>query len=292
MKLHYLDRTSLSDCSFTIKRNNYPYFLRLWHYHPELELVLINSSTGTRFIGDNIERFKKNEVVLIGENLPHMWLNDDIYFEESSTHKAEAIAIHFKKEFLGLPFLQVPEMKHLRKLLDTAIYGINFRQLDKETILKIKNLDSKQHYQRLMSLLDILNDLANHPDQILLSSKGYVTSFNKTNNRNMDKAYEYIFKNFNKSIFLDEVAAIANMNPSAFSRFFKRINRKTFKQYVNEIRIGYACKLLTENQHNITHICYDSGFNNISNFNRQFKKITGKSPSEYLKFHTNPKNEP
>ena len=285
MKLHFLDRSSLQDHSFSVKRNRYPYFLRVWHYHPELELVLVAQSTGTRFIGDSIERFKEGEVVLIGENLPHMWLNDDAYFSESEDLIAEAIGIHFKKEFLGNGFLGTPELKHIRGLVEKSKYGLKFNNLPRETSTQITGLLNYNGFDKLIRFLHILHILANHKDVTILASEGYLNAFRRTNSKNLDRTYEYIFNNFNKSISLNQVAEVAHMNPSAFSRFFKRVNRKTFKEYVNEIRIGYACKLLTEQQYNITRICYESGFNNISNFNRQFKKITGKSPTQYLRHH-------
>ncbi len=287
MKLHFLDRSSHEDVSFTIKRNRYPYFLRIWHYHPELELVLVNKSTGTRFIGDSIERFREGEVILIGENLPHMLLNDDEYFQDSSELYAEAIAVHFKKDFLGRDFMEAPELKNIRNLIERARFGIKFENPEPKFIERIKKLQFQKgnNLERLLEFIQVLDHLANHGQTTVLSSEGYLHEFNRTTNKSLNKIYEYIFNNFDKKIILSEVAEIANMNPSAFSRFFKRVNRKTFKEYVNEIRIGYACKLLTEHQYNITRICYESGFNNISNFNRQFKKITGRSPSEYLRHH-------
>ncbi|MGN7515836.1 MAG: AraC family transcriptional regulator [Allomuricauda sp.] len=285
MKLHFLDRSNYKDISFTIKKNSYPYFLRIWHYHAELELVYVTQSTGTRFIGDSIEPFREGEVVLIGKNLPHMWLNDEAYFEDAGVSIAEATAIHFRQDFLGKDFLEAPELKNIRDLIEESRYGLKFDNLDPKIKDSIQELDSGTQFERLMRFIHVLNQLANHESKTILSSEGYLASFKKTNNKNLDKIYEYIFSNFDKNILLSEVAEIANMNPSAFSRFFKRINRKTFKEYVNEVRIGYACKLLSEHQYNITRICYESGFNNISNFNRQFKKITGKSPSQYLQHH-------
>ena len=285
MKLHFLDRSSREGSSFTVKKNRYPYFLRIWHYHPELELVLVNESTGTRFIGDSIERFREGDLILIGENLPHMLLNDDEYFSESSELHAEAIAVHFKQDFLGKEFLEAPELHSIHDLIEKSKYGIKFDDLKPDILDRVRALQTGNNFERLFRFLRLLNDLANHKKVTVLSSTGYLNALHNKSNKNLDKVYEYIFKNFDKSVVLSEVAEIANMNPSAFSRFFKRVNRKTFKQYVNEIRIGYACKLLTEHQYNITRICYESGFNNISNFNRQFKKITGRSPSEYLEHH-------
>ena len=285
MKLHLLDRSSLKNSSLKVKNNRYPYFLKIWHYHPELELVVILKSTGTRFIGDCIEKFEEGDLMIIGKNLPHMWLNDDEYFNESSNLIAEAIAIHFKENFLGYPFFTIPEMTHILELFKKAKYGIKFMNVDKKLINNIKDLLNETGFEQIIKFIEILNVLAKHPKYKLLASEGYINSIHKNENKNLDKIYEYIFNNFNKPINLNTVAEIAHMNPSAFSRFFKRVNRKTFSKYINEIRIGYACKLLIENKHNITTVCYESGFNNISNFNRQFKAIKNMSPSDYLKHY-------
>ncbi len=285
MRLHLLDRTSLKNSSFTVKDNSYPYFLKIWHYHPELELVALLKSTGTRFIGDSIEKFEKGEVVLIGENLPHMWQNDDAYFDDSSDLTAQAIAVHFKRDFFGTEFLNAPEMKHIAKLLVTASHGIKFLGVSTKIIDEIKLLLTLDAFEKTMKFIGILNVLTKHKNYKLLSSKGFINSFNKTKNKSLDKTYEYVFNNFNKPISLNEVADVACMNPSAFSRFFKRVNRKTFTRYLNEIRIGYACKLLIEQKSNISTICYEAGFNNISNFNRQFKSIKGMSPTDYIHRH-------
>ncbi|MBC8767304.1 AraC family transcriptional regulator [Arenibacter sp. BSSL-BM3] len=286
MKLHLLNRASLQNSSFTVTQNSYSHFLKIWHYHPELELVYIAKSTGTRFIGDGIEKFSEGDLVLIGKNLPHMWLNDEVYFEPDSDLVSEAIAIHFKEDFLGLEFLDAIEMKPILQLIKRAAQGIKFSNIDLKVIEKIKKLHTLEPFEKTIKLIEILYKLANHEEYQLLSSPGFLNSFNKTDNKGLDEIYEFVFKNFNQPIGSKDVAEIAKMNPSAFSRFFKRIHRKTFTRYLNEIRIGYACKLLIENKNNITPVCYESGFNNISNFNRHFKSITGMSPSDYIKLHT------
>lgn len=286
MKLHLLNRTSLQNSSFTASRDSYPHFLKIWHYHPELELVYIIKGTGTRFIGDGIEKFSDGDLVLIGKNLPHMWLSDDVYFEEGSKLLSEAIGIHFREDFLGGDFLNTMEMKPILQLIRRAAQGIKFSNLDAELVTMVKGLTTLEPFQKVIHLLRILYRLANHEEYQLLSSPGFINSFNRTENKSLDEIYEFIFNNFNQPIGSKDVAEVAKMNPSAFSRFFKRIHRKTFTRYLNEIRIGYACKLLIENKNNITLVCYESGFNNISNFNRHFKAIMGMSPSDYIKLHT------
>ena len=285
MKLHLLDRTSVSNHSFSINHNQYPHFLKIWHYHPELELVLILKSKGTRFIGDHIQNFEKGEIILLGENLPHMWLNDDLYFENKEDLYAEAIAVHFRKDFLGSEFFRKPEMKHISNLLEKSYRGIHFTEKNPELLKKFKELLELSGFDKTLKLLEILNTLARHKNTELLSSAGFVNTFHKTENKTLETVYEYVFQNFQNEISLQKIAGLAHMNASSFSRFFKRVHRKTFTRYVNEIRIGFACKKLLERDQHITSICYESGFNNISNFNRQFKNITGSSPTQYLNLH-------
>ncbi len=286
MKLHLISRDNLENTSFMVTRHNEPSFLKVWHYHPELELVLTLKSTGTRFVGDSIKKFEEGDLVLIGKNLPHMWVNDDYYFEANSGLMAEDIVIHFREDFLGKDFFETKEMKPIGKLLEKAKFGIKFINVNSSIPKKIENISSLNSFERTIELLSILNNLALHNSYEVLSSEGYIKTFNKTKNVTLDNTYVYIFENFNNPISLEDVANVANMNPSAFSRYFKRINRKTFSRYLNEVRIGYACNQLIEQRGNIASICYESGFNNISNFNRQFKNITSKTPSEYLKHFT------
>ena len=285
MKLHLLDRSSINNTSLTTKVNDYPYFLKIWHYHPELELVVILKSEGTCFVGDSIEKFEVGDVILIGENLPHMWLNDEDYFKRNLKGGAKAIAVHFKQDYLGATFFETREMKHLSELFERARYGLKFLNINKSLIDDILSMLKQTGFEKTISFLNILNELAKHDTTKKLSSEGFVNSFKATKSDTQNKVMSYIFKNFNKAITLDKAAQIANMNASAFSRYFKRINRKTFSRYVSEIRIGYACKLLLEDKINISAVCYESGFNNISNFNRQFKLIMNCTPSIYVKEH-------
>ena len=284
MKLKRLHRDKPKNSSFMVTHHMERFFLKIWHYHPELELVLSLKSTGTRFVGDSIKKFEEGDVVLIGKNLPHMWLNDEVYFKKDSTLVAEDVVIHFNKEFLGLGFLDANEMNHISDLLQKSRYGIKFIDPPKKVIRGIKKINLlNTGFERTLKFIKVLGNLANHNKFELLASEGFVNSFKQNKNENLDKTYEYIFENFAQSISLHDVAGIANMNPSAFSRFFKRVNRKTFSRYLNEVRIGYACKKLIENKSNIASICYESGFNTISNFNRQFRTIKNMSPTEFLR---------
>jgi len=284
MKLIKIDRKSPNASSFSLNTTQDAHFLKIWHYHPELELVLILESTGTRFIGDSISKFAPGELVLLGSNLPHMWLNDPEYFEPHTTLKAEAIAIHFRKEFLGTDFLNTPEMAAIASLLNRAARGIVFEKVSSEIKQKLVQLKALSPFERTMQFLALLQELSTTPCRAI-SSTGYQNSALTSNSKNFDAVYEYLFKNFRKPIMLGEVAALIPMNPSAFSRLFSKFHKKSFTRYLNEIRIGYACRLLIEKRYDVSEICYACGFNSLSNFNRQFKTITGKTPLEYAEYH-------
>lgn len=286
MKLHLLDR-SHTTASIFVRKNSYPNFLKIWHYHPELELVTVLKSKGTRFIVDSIKKFQPKDVVLIGKNLPHMWLNDPKYFRGDDTLKAVAISIHFREDFLGKTFLELPEMKPIAQLFKRAEQGILFKNVPKAMREAIINLNNETDFNKTHQFIGLLNQLAHHDDLKLLATAGYVASLKLEESKLSNKVIAYIFKNFNKDIDLATVAELVHMNPSAFSRSFKRVHRKTFSKYVNEIRIGYACRLLMENELNVATIAYEAGFNNLSNFNRQFKILKNMSPSAYLKKHKN-----
>ncbi|ARV16517.1 AraC family transcriptional regulator [Polaribacter sp. SA4-12] len=285
MKLHFIDRSDLKNNTFTITHHDYPYFLKIWHHHRELELVLSIKGKGTRFVGDSILKFDEGDLVLIGKDLPHLWLNDDEYFEESSNLKAEAIAIHFREDCLGESFFKINEMKVISDMLDKSKYGIKFLNISAELVRKIKIISTLNGVEKIIGMIGILKDLAYCDTYELLASKGFINSFNKESHRNLDKAYEYIFNNFKTQMSLIDVAKIACMNPSSFSRLFKKVNGKSFSEYLNEVRIGYACKLLMEKDKNISKVCYESGFNNISNFNRRFKALMLMSPKVYTKHY-------
>tara|TARA_R110000744_G_scaffold238144_2_gene355501 strand:- start:633 stop:1502 length:870 start_codon:yes stop_codon:yes gene_type:complete len=285
MKLHLLDRSSTGNTSITVSQNNYKNFLKVWHFHEELELVYIIKSTGTRFVGDSIEKFQSGEVILIGKNVPHMWLNDEAYFEENSSLTAQAVSVHFKDNFVGKEFLSLPEMQPISQLLKKATQGIKFNNVTDNIKNELLHLSSLNPAIKITRIIEILSKLEQTQHYTLLSSNGFINTFHQTENKRLNTIYEYVYQNFHTPISSKDVAELANMNASAFSRFFKTIHRKPFTRFLNEIRIGFACKMLLENKESITSIAYACGFGNISNFNRQFRIIKNESPSSFLSQH-------
>ncbi|MCM8570389.1 AraC family transcriptional regulator [Gramella jeungdoensis] len=285
MKLHLLSRNNKENSSFSVQRHCLNHFLNIWHYHPELELVLIEKSSGMRFVADTIQRFEEGEVVLLGKNLPHMWLNDEVYFDKTMQKKARAISIHFKDDFLGKDFYNLPEMHSINSLFLRASRGLVFKELPQTVKNGILNLMQLEGFERTLSFLDILYNLSLSNAEIL-ASEGFILSLDKFDNSRMYEIHKYIVTHFHKTIKVEELAKICGMEPSSFSRYFKRMYQKTYTRYVNELRIGYACKLLIQDKQKISTICYECGFNNLSNFNRQFKLIKGYSPGEYKQKYT------
>ena len=285
MKAKLIGRYIDQNCSINLQDYSSHNFLKIWHYHPEFELDIIHKSTGIRFIGDCIEKFEPGDIVLIGQNLPHLWLNDEGYFNSESKLRAEAKVIHFGESFMsGLQ--SIPEMIDICNLLNKAKLGIAYKGQGNISIIdKVIKMQAHSGYLRVLKLIEILADLASHNNYKILSSPGFVESFKEIHISRMEPVYQFVMNNFKDEIKLEKIALLANMNPSSFSRYFSNYHKKTFTQFLNEIRIGYACKLLIENDQNIAAVCYQSGFNNISNFNRHFKDIKQMTPSEFTALH-------
>jgi AraC-like DNA-binding protein len=285
MKPHFIRRNNrLFNESFAITWHRLPHFEKFWQYHAEVELVYNFRSTGTRFIGDNIAPFEEGEIILMGYNLPHVWLNDPPYFENREDLAAEGINVHFEKDILGNSFFVAEELKEIGQLIERASRGIIFRGESQKTVppLLFEMFEVDDSFERLILLLKALKILANETDYQYIASVGYPEKFD-TKDARMGKVFNYILNNFQSPITLDEVANIAKMNKSAFCRYFKKATHKHFLEYLNEMRISYACKLLLEqNSKSITDVCFASGYNNLSNFNQQFKKIKKVSPSDFI----------
>ncbi|MFP4094516.1 MAG: AraC family transcriptional regulator [Cyclobacteriaceae bacterium] len=288
MKPKQLTRKSMAHESFSVSRQLLPRFLNMWHFHEEIEIVYIVRSEGTKFIGDSITKFLEGDLVMIGSCLPHLWLNSQQYFE-SNEGKAESISIHFHPHCFGKAFFDIPEMARLNRLLQESQLGLEIKGPMKEKIVqKMENLVNQKESYRFLSLIDLLLMIAEAPDKTPLSSLSFMESYQRNSSSRLDKIYEFILNHFKEDINLEMVAEVVSMNPSAFSRYFKQATNKTFVQYLNEVRIGYACKkLIYDTDKNVSEIGYESGFNNISNFNKQFKKITKQTPSQYLLAHSN-----
>jgi len=270
-----------ADQAFECSYLKAPHFDPNWHFHSEYQLFIVLSGTGTRFIGDHVQPFKAGDLVLTGPDLPHLWRSDLEYFEDNKLW-TEGIVVYFPEDFFGNQFLQKPEMYQIRQLLVKAARGISFRgRTAEKTKSMMLQLVKKKDFASILQLLNILQLLAASDEYDLLAHTGYINSLKESDTARMNRVHAYVMKNFREKITLAEVASLANMTPSSFSRYFKTHANKTFSGFLTGIRIGYSCKLLIEKKMNITQACYDSGFNTLSNFNKQFKAFTHYTPLAY-----------
>lgn len=255
-----------------------------WHFHPHYQLFTVLEGTGTRFIGDSIQYFEAGDTVFLGPNLPHLWRSDKMYFENNSTLKTHGIVLYFTEDFLGSDFFEKSEMSVLNALLKNSSRGLVWSGKTKQHVIdRLLELRNIKGFKRILILLDLLHSLSQSKDYQFITNENYTNLHKLSETERMQKVYEYVSKNFKDTIKLSDIAEKVNMSEAAFCRYFKKRTNRSFVDFVNEIRIGNACKLLSQNALNVSGICFESGFNTISNFNFHFKKIVGKTPSEYAR---------
>ena len=286
MKPKQLSRKSMAHESFSADRQLLPRFLNVWHFHEEIEILYIVRGDGTKFIGDSISKFLPGDLVMTGSFLPHLWLSSRRFFERNDL-KAESISIHFHPHCFGQTFFSLPEMMLCQKVIERSRLGLEIHGPQKAEIARrMEAIQKEKEGRRFLSLVEILLLIAEAPKNKSLASESFLESYRKNSSTRLDEIYEFILNNFKEDITLETVANVAGMNISGFSRYFKRATNKTFVQYINEVRVGYACKkLLYDRDKTVAEIAYESGFNNISNFNKQFKRITQLTPRQYTEAH-------
>ena len=282
MKAQLLKVSKGQDLSFSVRRDRVPYVNNRWHFHTEVELIHFRSGEGSQFIGDSVKRFKAGDVVLVGSNLPHYWRFDDIYFDECAVVSADVTVSHFEENFWGDRFLELPENSKLKVLLNHAKRGIVLTGVTRHKVAGILDqLIGANGSQRILLLIEALSVIASCNDIEILSSIGFNPEFLDIDSERINAVYDYTLKHFNRRIELKEIAEIANISQNSFCRYFKSRTGKTYSQYIAELRVGRACKLLIENRLCLKQLCYESGFNNFTSFHKCFKMITGKSPLSY-----------
>lgn len=250
----------------------------LWHYHPEIEMVFVNGGSGKRQIGGHISYYTEGDLILIGSNLPHCGFTD-----ENTGNKTEVV-IQMNPEFLGTDFLKIQETKGIANLFEKAKSGIAFGK-DTMNLVgpSLEKMNKLWPFERLLTLLNILRELEQASDYKILNAAGFAVEAQQQDNDRINMIFNFVKDNFQQEIALEHIADIASMTVPSFCRYFKKITKKTFTQFVNEYRIVHVCKLLAEEQISIANASYESGFNNFSHFNKVFKDFTGKSASAYRK---------
>ena len=274
----HIQKLPLSEqSSFLADKFITPYFETPWHYHSEYELVLIIKGNGKRFVGNHVSDYEEGSLTFLGPNLPHL------FRKENSAADGGSLVIHFKDEFLGNEFRTIPEMQKIKLLFEKSKMGLHIKGSTRDKIsLQMHGILRQRGMERLIALLQLLSSLADSTEYELLSNPD-VSGQNGKDNDRLDKVFDYVMTNFTNNIQIEDVAKIANMSYSGFSRYFKNRTKKTFSHFVNEIRIGNACKYLMEGDASISTVCYQSGFNNLTHFTEQFKKIIKLTPNQFKK---------
>jgi AraC-like DNA-binding protein len=281
--LEYLPRNAGE--SFVTKYFDYNFFPTPWHFHPEYELVLVTESTGKRFIGDHISEFEPGDMVLIGPYLPHTYQNDAAYLEEHSVLRAKSIVVHFKEDSFGYGFFALPEAQKISVLLQRSVKGLSIAGKTNRLITaKLDALLTAEGFTRWLVLVDILNILSDSGD-LQEICHNVITGQNPAETKRMNDILNFVLNNFKREITIAEVAGLANMAENSFSRYFSKRTRKSFTAFLNEVRLNYAANLLIESPASVTAICLDCGFNNLSNFNRQFRAVYHNNPLNFRKLY-------
>ncbi|QIL40280.1 AraC family transcriptional regulator [Pedobacter sp. HDW13] len=283
MKVSYRPISTPEDASFAIKEYCQPQFTSTFHFHHSYELILIVKSSGQVYVGNKVMNYKEGDVFMFGPGLVHCFSSDILTTTDEEV--AHAIVVQFSADFMGKDFFETLELRAVKELLQQSIYGIKFDTSAASTSTRFFQFQPNQQMKNLILLLQILEELSLSSKQgaLLITDDSRKIRHNESNAKKLASIFNYVFENYHREIDIQSAASIACMSKAAFCRYFKNSTHKTFSQFVNEIRVSHATKLLIGKDNNITAICYACGFDNVSYFNRQFKIRQGISPREYRK---------
>ncbi len=281
MKAHFLKVPTDAAQSFSIRKEMQTNINNRWHYHTELELIHFHYDGGMQFIGDHISRFGAGDIILVGSNLPHYWRYDEAH-KKNTSNTAFSTVIHFAPDFWGNKFLELPESRELKMVIEKARKGLAVIQKNEPVISELmEKIYISQNLQKIISLMECLLLFGNANKVKPLSSMGFSNTYSASENERINSIYDFTMNHFSRKIPLDEIASLISLEPNSFCRYFKLRTGKTYTQFLQEIRVGHACKLLIENKKSLKQICFESGFNNFSCFHKGFKLIRGVSPKAY-----------
>lgn len=268
--------------SFLIRRFDKFAYDAPYHFHPEFELTSIIRGNGKRYTGSRMDDFASGDLVLLGPNLPHCW---KLQCDENEAGKSGAIVVQFSADFLGESFFGHDELQLINRLLKKSTAGICFTGKTRDVVNKklLKLSAEADHFKTLIGLLEILQELALTKEYLLLDEQRETAGQHLHEQERINPVFAYLVENFRKQVSLEEAAAIANMTPNAFCKFFKKITRKTFMETVIVYRLNYAIQQLVQTDHPISQIAFDSGFGDVSHFYKTFKQNIKVSPLNYRK---------
>ena len=255
-----------------------------WHYHQEFELSFITEGSGSRIVGDSVEEFHPGDLIFIGPRIPHVWFPEDKHKRQHSGRTLESVYMLFNNDILPDGLTDLPEFEHIRNAISLSQRGI---RITGDTLNEVSRIMLQLPYmnpiRRLMFFYEIMDHIGKSESFSYLASSEYVKTKFDTTNKRVNLIHEFLMKNYQNEIDLKEVAEIVHMAPASVCRFFKSSTGLTIFEYLNKIKIDYSCQLLLNTDLNIVDISYDCGFNNLSHFNKQFKKFIGNTPTLFRK---------
>lgn len=282
MKLLQTEITPGTNSYISLIERDEPYFKAPFHFHPELELVYIKEGYGKRIIGDTIEPFEAGDMVFIGSNLPHVWLNDELFYKGFNYLRAKAIVLYFNRNVFDPAFYDMHESGKINDFFKKAARGICIEGKTKELVArKLEKLLKKKDFNKTVGLFEILHLLSEAKQISFITSDGYTQLQKVSETDRLAEVYKYIQNHYNEDINLSIIAGIANLTPQSFCRLFKKRTNKHFIEYLTEVRISNACRFLLDADLNISEIAYNCGYKTVSNFSKVFKGITGITPKGY-----------
>jgi AraC-like DNA-binding protein len=282
MKPQLIDINLSGKKTIQIKKLNTSYLTSPLHFHHLCELVWIEKSYGKRIVGDHIDNFEEGDLVLMGPNLPHIWQNDEIFQREIKDSNVKSTVIYFPSDFL----LNLTDEQNIldptADLIKRSARGLRFYGETNKRVTKIlSGISQKEGFKKIIHFLQAIELLSVSQEFAYLASLSFRNIYDEKDTKRISDVYQFLMLNFQRDIKLKEVADLCNMTTNSFCRFFKSRTQKSFTQFTNELRVGHACKLLQHEKNSVADVCYQCGYNNLTNFNKFFKLITGKKPSEY-----------
>jgi AraC-like DNA-binding protein len=270
--------------AFRFQEDSGSHFYDQLHQHAEIQIMWILQGEGTLIAGDYVGRFGPGDLYVIGSGLPHVFRSDKNYYGPKSKLKVKAFSIYFNEKYWGDSFWQLEEMKLIRKFSGKASRGLEVKGKSKTGITdNILQLKKTQGIEKLIVFLSMLKKFGEAKETKPLAVSEMVNGFNPEEGKRMNAILSFTFRESHRKIYVREAAELANLSIEAFCRYFKVHTQKTYTTFLNELRVSNACQLLMNKDWSIQDVCYKAGFNNLSNFNRIFKRVMGKSPSHYLK---------
>ncbi len=262
---------------------DYDHFTYPWHFHSQFEIIYVKESFGLCYTGDRIERYESGDLVFLGNDLPHYMRSADIYHTGNKELRVKGTIIQFEKDFMNHSICHYPQLLSIKEFLNRSKRGFLFPRLSCPDMLRmLEEFPTCDGFQQVIGLMVLLQKMASYKNKQYLASPLYHETFPTLGDKRIEKILAFINSNYtNPHLSLEDIVSKAAMNTSAFCRYFKQQVGKSFVRYVSDMRVAYACKLLTLKQVNIFQVAMDCGFGSVSHFNRTFKQITSLTPSQY-----------